>query len=297
MVAFCESVDVDVAMFCETAGAPMLVRPTAEYRGSHRAQGADAHREQHRGPYFDAAAVDFDAELVLASMLPRGAEEPTETLGGTARPERRGGESVAGPTIFGRPAGLRRRVGSKRTDGTRGETWTRTRPGARGCAIRGDERRAGLGGRVAGGAVRGGRGWRRRRSIGRERTARVGARRARGRRGRRPGVGVRGGRVCGGDAAGETTQILMEDGGILESGTGAKMCDRTAATADFRVERERLRLIGARASPSGWHRASFPWSPARGSARTTPPRRTRTRIRQTRRVLRRLPRREGTPDR
>ena len=71
MVAFCESVDVDVAMFCETAGAPMLVRPTAEYRGSHRAQGADAHREQHRGPYFDAAAVDFDAELVLASMLPR----------------------------------------------------------------------------------------------------------------------------------------------------------------------------------------------------------------------------------
>ena len=26
MVAFCESVDVDVAMFCETAGAPMLVR-------------------------------------------------------------------------------------------------------------------------------------------------------------------------------------------------------------------------------------------------------------------------------
>ena len=143
----------------------------------------------------------------------------------------------------------------------------------------------------------GGRGWRRRRSIGRERTARVGARRARGRRGRRPGVGVRGGRVCGGDAAGETTQILMEDGGILESGTGAKMCDRTAATADFRVERERLRLIGARASPSGWHRASFPWSPARGSARTTPPRRTRTRIRQTRRVLRRLPRREGTPDR
>ena len=103
MVAFCESVDVDVAMFCETAGAPMLVRPTAKYRGSHRAQGADAHREQHRGPYFDAAAVDFDAELVLASMLPQGAEEPTETLGGTARPERRGGESVAGPTMQGDP--------------------------------------------------------------------------------------------------------------------------------------------------------------------------------------------------
>ena len=90
-------------MFCETAGAPMLVRPTAEYRGSHRAQGADAHREQHRGPYFDAAAVDFDAELVLASMLPQGAEEPTETLGGTARPERPGGESVAGPTMPGDP--------------------------------------------------------------------------------------------------------------------------------------------------------------------------------------------------
>ena len=37
---------------------------------------------------FDPSNVDFDAELVLASMLPRTEQEPSQTLGGTTREQR-----------------------------------------------------------------------------------------------------------------------------------------------------------------------------------------------------------------
>ena len=109
MVTFCESVDLDVAIYADSPGAPMLVRPTAEFRGvtanqqycgDNRYGNRDdrgGHGGRHNGNYFDAAAVDFDAELVLASMLPRSEEqvEPTETLGGTRLGETREQDSVA----------------------------------------------------------------------------------------------------------------------------------------------------------------------------------------------------------
>ena len=57
----------------------------------------------NNGNYFDAAAVDFDAELVLASMLPRGetlAAEPSETLGGTRRGDGEREDGSVAPTKF-----------------------------------------------------------------------------------------------------------------------------------------------------------------------------------------------------
>lgn len=109
IVAFCESVDLDVALFCDCAGAPVLARPTAEFRshGDPRGGGAGygaghGGYDNHHGRYFDAAAADFEAELVLASMLPPGTGEPSETMGGERTEEDGGGgggNSVAGPTF------------------------------------------------------------------------------------------------------------------------------------------------------------------------------------------------------
>lgn len=39
MVQFCESVDLDVAIYADSAGAPMLVRPCAEFRGAGHGRG------------------------------------------------------------------------------------------------------------------------------------------------------------------------------------------------------------------------------------------------------------------
>ena len=96
MVSFCESVDLDVAVYADCAGAPMLVRPTAEFKGAqfHHQQygGQPQYGGRDRSNYFDAAAVDFDAELVLASMLPRGdkaAGADGDALGGTRRGDAR----------------------------------------------------------------------------------------------------------------------------------------------------------------------------------------------------------------
>ena len=122
MVSFCESVDLDVAVYADCAGAPMLVRPTAEFKGAqfHHQQygGQPQYGGRDRSNYFDAAAVDFDAELVLASMLPRdeAAEEPTETLGGTRRGDAREEDSVAPQGAFegeGRRSEVTERGGGK----------------------------------------------------------------------------------------------------------------------------------------------------------------------------------------
>ena len=123
MVSFCESVDLDVAVYADCAGAPMLVRPTAEFKGAqfHHQQygGQPQYGGRDRSNYFDAAAVDFDAELVLASMLPRGdkAAEPTETLGGTRRGDAREEDSVAPQGAFegeGRRSEVTERGGGRR---------------------------------------------------------------------------------------------------------------------------------------------------------------------------------------
>ena len=106
MVSFCESVDLDVALYADCAGAPMLVRPTMEFKGAHlhhqQYGGQQQYGSRDRSNYFDAAAVDFDAELVLASMLPCGNEaaEPTETLGGTRREDAREDDSVVHQGAF-----------------------------------------------------------------------------------------------------------------------------------------------------------------------------------------------------
>ena len=96
MVSFCESVDLDVAVYADCAGAPMLVRPTAEFKGAqfHHQQygGQPQYGGRDRSNYFDAAAVDFGRELVLASRnSPPGdkaAEQPKRSVArdaGTAR--------------------------------------------------------------------------------------------------------------------------------------------------------------------------------------------------------------------
>ena len=122
MVSFCESVDLDVALYADCAGAPMLVRPTADFKGAHLQHQQYVGQQQYggrdRSNYFDAAAVDFDAELVLASMLPRGDEavEPTETLGGTRRGDAREDDSVAPQGAFegeGRRSEVTERGGGK----------------------------------------------------------------------------------------------------------------------------------------------------------------------------------------
>ena len=67
-VHLCEGSDVDVAIYCAQAGAPVLVKPTADYKAFH-------HRDAFASsiqPTQDVTPqrVDFEAELVLASMLP-----------------------------------------------------------------------------------------------------------------------------------------------------------------------------------------------------------------------------------
>ena len=68
-------------------GVSLARRPArGRCRVRRRARGYD----NHHGRYFDAAAADFEAELVLASMLPPGTGEPSETMGGE-RTEEDGG--------------------------------------------------------------------------------------------------------------------------------------------------------------------------------------------------------------
>ena len=74
MVHLCESSDVDVALYCAQTGAPVLVKPTADFKIFHQRDGfANDHYERPR--------VDFEAELVLASMLPTAdaAVDPSQT--------------------------------------------------------------------------------------------------------------------------------------------------------------------------------------------------------------------------
>ena len=71
MTGLCEQLDVDVAVYIDAPGAPLLVKPTIEYRamgGDHRGQQNQQYHQYGRGYAFDLSNVDFDAELVLASM-------------------------------------------------------------------------------------------------------------------------------------------------------------------------------------------------------------------------------------
>ena len=101
MTGLCEQLDVDVAVYIDSPGAPLLVKPTIEYRamgGDHRGQQNQQYHQYGRGYAFDTSNVDFDAELVLASMLPRIEQEPSQTLGGTTR-EQRAAESGPPPPV------------------------------------------------------------------------------------------------------------------------------------------------------------------------------------------------------
>jgi len=65
VVHLCESSDVDVAIFCQQTGAPVVVKPTAEYKSFHGL-----------GNTGEAPVINFHAMLVLSSMPPRdGATE------------------------------------------------------------------------------------------------------------------------------------------------------------------------------------------------------------------------------
>ena len=111
MTGLCEQLDVDVVVYIDEPGAPVLVRPTAEYRAmggdnrgnqshqynqNHQSHQHHQHQQHGRGYAFDPTDVDFDAELVLASMLPRIEQEPSQTLGGTTRTQQMAGDTRAG---------------------------------------------------------------------------------------------------------------------------------------------------------------------------------------------------------
>ncbi|ABO94037.1 predicted protein [Ostreococcus lucimarinus CCE9901] len=77
IVQLCESSDVDVAIYCAQAGAPVVVKPTADFKMFHQ-RDAFGNQPQHTTA---PASVDFEAELVLASMLPpedASAVEPSQ---------------------------------------------------------------------------------------------------------------------------------------------------------------------------------------------------------------------------
>jgi cell cycle checkpoint control protein RAD9A len=66
VVQLCESSDVDVAIYCAQAGAPVVVKPTADFKMFHHRDALGNQPQYAAAP----ASVDFEAELVLASMLP-----------------------------------------------------------------------------------------------------------------------------------------------------------------------------------------------------------------------------------
>ena len=76
MVKLCESTEQDVLMSCDKDGDPVSLRPTREFAGGHFASSEQqiygGGNEYPRGgiPQFD-----FDAEMVLAAMLPDEEEE------------------------------------------------------------------------------------------------------------------------------------------------------------------------------------------------------------------------------
>jgi len=74
MVKLCESIEQEVLMSCDKDGDPVSLRPTREFTGGHYASSEQQmhHMEIPRGgiPQFD-----FDAEMVLAAMLPDEEDE------------------------------------------------------------------------------------------------------------------------------------------------------------------------------------------------------------------------------
>jgi hypothetical protein len=221
MVAFCEHVDVDVAIFADSPGAPVLVRPCAEFReiggGGGGGGGGGYGQQQHggypqRGQFDGLSGVPLDAELVLASMIPLQ-QELDKNEGGAhggggggrlrRRIERGRRRVVARRGDAGGAADVRGRVARGRDHGA-ARAWEATRGEGRGR----ERRRGGEHGDTGFGRRR----RRRRRArargrVGRERRVGVGARgeHARGRHGRRR----RRRSVRRADAAGQTSTEVM----------------------------------------------------------------------------------------
>ena len=74
MVKLCESIEQDVLMSCDKDGDPVSLRPTREFAGGHY---ASSEQQMHGGenPRAGIPHFDFDAEMVLAAMLPDEEEE------------------------------------------------------------------------------------------------------------------------------------------------------------------------------------------------------------------------------
>ena len=70
VVHLCESSDVDVAIHCEQTGAPVVVKPTADFKMFQQRDGL--------GNAADAPVVSFHAMLVLSSMPPKAAAAPSQ---------------------------------------------------------------------------------------------------------------------------------------------------------------------------------------------------------------------------
>jgi cell cycle checkpoint control protein RAD9A len=81
VVHLCESSDVDVAIYCEQTGAPVVVKPTADFKMFQQRDGL--------GNAADAPVVSFHALLVLSSMPPKvGAANAAPSQATNAAPAR-----------------------------------------------------------------------------------------------------------------------------------------------------------------------------------------------------------------
>ncbi|CEF99386.1 Rad9 [Ostreococcus tauri] len=77
VVQLCEASDVDLAIYCAQAGAPVIAKPTADYKLFHQ------HGESQQAA---APSVDFEAELVLATVLPPEIANDASTQSERAEP-------------------------------------------------------------------------------------------------------------------------------------------------------------------------------------------------------------------
>ena len=70
MVKLCESIEQDVLMSCDKDGDPVSLRPTREFAGGHFASSEQQIHGGNKYPRGGIPQFDFDAEMVLAAMLP-----------------------------------------------------------------------------------------------------------------------------------------------------------------------------------------------------------------------------------
>ena len=71
MIKLCESIEQDIIFSCDKDGDPVSLRPTSEFRGHYASSEPGDPASFPRM----AAQFDFDAEMVLAAMLPDEVEE------------------------------------------------------------------------------------------------------------------------------------------------------------------------------------------------------------------------------